>query len=341
MAIFSVPVFAAELPYIEGENLFNQTAEQMARGEFSLSPVGIINTLWGMVTKELSAEAHFLLTIIIMAVTSSVTTVLSNSFGEKTSGEAAFFASFALMSALALKSFSVALEYTSSVVQMMCAFITKLTPVVIMALAACGKIASAAAFEPVLSGAVYVVSVFVQRLLTPLTVFGAMLSVSSNISDSVRLGGFSRMINSVSKWLMAAIITLFTGVNAIYGMNAPALDAISAKAAKFAIGSLVPVVGGFLSDTLETVVSGARLMKNTAGSAGIVALVGICLVPVIKIGIIVFMLRISSALCEPITDKRISQMLSQISSAVTTLFAITIMVAVLFVINITILLSFT
>lgn len=341
LLLFSAPVMALETPYIEGEELFNKTAQQMVSGEFSLHPVRLISLLLETVIKELKAESHYLLTIIIIAVTASVTNVLSNSFGEKTSGEAAFFASFALMSALALKCFSIALQYTAGVTTMMCDFITKLTPIVILALAACGKVASAAAFEPILSGAVYVVSVFVEKALTPLVVFGAMLSVSSNISDSVRLSGFSKMVNAVSKWLMAAIITLFTGVNAIYGMNAPALDALSAKAAKFAIGSLVPVVGGFLADSLETVVGGARVMKNAAGSAGIVALVAICLVPVLKIGIILFMLKASAAICEPITDKRISLMLSQISSAVTTLFAITIMVAVLFVVNITILISFT
>ena len=339
--MFCVPSYAAESVTIEGEDLFNDTAEKMMSGRFSLSPINLINMILYNAVDEIKREGHFVLTLIIIAITASATTVLSNSFGEKSSGEAAFFAVFALMSGLALKCFSIALEYTSQVTALMCNFITKLSPLIIVTLAACGKAASAAAFEPVLSGAVYVVSLFVEKLLMPLSVFGAMLSVSSNISESVRLSGFSKMVNSVSKWFMAAIITLFTGVNAIYGMSAPALDAMSAKAAKFAIGSLVPVVGGFLSDTLETVITGARMMKNVAGSAGVIALVAICVVPVLKIGIIVFLLKASAAICEPITDKRISLMLVQISSSVTTLFAVTIMMAVLFIINIAMIVSFT
>lgn len=329
------------MPQIQGEDLFNDTAASMASGEFSLNPIDLLNLLWQNIVGEVKQEAHFVLTIIIIALTSSSASVLSNSFGEKTSGEAAFFAVFALESAIALKCFSIAIEYTSEVTGLMCDFINKLSPVVVLSIALCGKAASAAAFEPVLSGTVYVVSLFIEKALIPFSVFGAMLSVSSNISSGVRLSGFTRVINSVSKWLMAAIITLFTGVNAIYGLNAPALDAMGTKAVKFAIGTLVPVVGGFLSDTLETVVSGARLMKNVAGTAGIVTLVSICAIPIIKIGIILFMLKLSAAVCEPVTDKRISLMLNGISASVTTLFAITIMVAVLFIINIGLIISLT
>lgn len=339
--IFSVPAFAAELPHIDGEPFFNDTAKALSTGEFTLNPIELFNRLSENVVYELKNEAHFLLTLIIIAITSSVTNVLANSFGEKTSGEAAFFAVFALMSAIALKCFSIALEYTGEVVGHMCDFITKLSPAVMITLALCGKTASAAAFQPVLSATVYVVSLFIEKALLPLSVFGAMLSVSSNISENVRLSGFTRVINSVSKWVMAAIITIFTGVNAIYGFNAPALDAMSAKAVKFAIGTLVPVVGGFLSDTLEAVISGAKMMKNAAGTAGIVTLVTICAIPIIKIGVISLMLRITAAVCEPVTDRRISQMLSQISASVMTLFAVVIMVTVLFIINIAMIISFT
>lgn len=339
--LLSVNAYATEIPYIEGENLFNDAVSSISSGDFTLNPIKLLELLFFNLTNELKNEAHFVLTIIIIAILSSITSVLSNALGEKTSGEAAFFTVFTLISALTLKCFSIALEYTVNVTGLMCDFITKLSPLIMITLAICGKPASAASFEPVLSGTVYVVSVVIEKALVPLTVFGAVLNVTSNINTSVRIGGFSRLINSVSKWLMAAIITIFTGVNAIYGLNAPVLDAMSAKSIKFAIGSLVPVVGTFLSDTLETLISGAKIMKNATGTAGIIALIGICAIPVIKIGIIQLMLRIVGAVCEPVTDIRISNMLWAMSRSVTTLFAITIMVAVLFIINIAMIIGFS
>ena len=220
-------------------------------------------------------------------------------------------------------------------------FITKLSPLFCVTLLSCGGVSSAAAFHPVLSAAVYIITIIIEKCLIPLITFGAVLSIAGNISDKTQLSGFCRIVKSAARWIMAAVITLFTGISTIYGFSAPAIDALGAKTAKFAVGSLVPIVGGFLSDTLETVISGTQLMKNAVGVSGIIAVCAICAIPVLKIGIMQLMLKLTAAICEPITDKRISDMLWEISETVTTVFAMVIMTAVLFIINISIILAVT
>ncbi len=167
------------------------------------------------------------------------------------------------------------------------------------------------------------------------------MAVAGNISDRVQLSGFCKVVKSLAKWLMAAIITIFTGISAIYGFSVPALDAVSGKAVKFAVGSLVPVVGTFLSDTLETVLSGTRLVKNAVGTAGMIVMCTICIIPILKIGVIQLMLKLTSAIAEPLTDKRISSMMWEVSESVTTVFAVVVMVAVLFLINIALMMAVT
>ena len=223
----------------------------------------------------------------------------------------------------------------------MTSFMNKLTPVLILSLFTCCKSVSAAAFEPVLSGAVYVVSIVIEKCLVPLMTFSAVLSVAGNIGETTSISGFIKIVKSITKWLMAFVITLFTGINAIYGFSASSLDAVSAKTIKFAVGSLVPVVGGFLSDTLDTVTTSAGLIKNAVGVSGIVIMCGICVVPVIKLGVMQLLLKLCAAIAEPVTDKRISGMLWSISEAVTSVFGVVILTAVLFVINICIILRAT
>ncbi|MDY3030595.1 MAG: stage III sporulation protein AE [Clostridia bacterium] len=328
-------------PYLDGENLFNETVDSLTSGSFTLNPVELTRRFWEDFTREAQSSVKIVLNLMLISVLSSVVNVLSSSFGEKTSSEAAFFACFTLMSGLSLQCFMTALDYGAEVINTMTNFITKLSPAFMLMIAACGAPASAAAFRPVLSGAVYVISLLIKHTLMPLMTFGAVLGVAGNISDKVQITNFCRVVRSITKWLMAAVITIFTGISAIYGFSAPALDAMSTKAVKFAVGSLVPVVGGFLSDTLETVISGTRLMKNAVGTAGIVVLLSACVLPVIKIGVIQLVLRLASAVAEPVTDRRISRMLWDISEAVTTVFGVVIMTAVLFLINISIILLFT
>ena len=326
---------------ISGEKEYNDTLHEITSGEFRINPMHILNFLGDKITNEVRKSTKTVLALLLISVASGAITVLSGSFGEKTSSEAAFFVCFVLMSALALKCFMIAAQYGSDVVEKMNAFITKLTPALMLTLAGSGYGASAGVFSPVLSGAVYVISLVLNKTLMPLITFSAVLGVAGNISDRVNISNFCRVVRSVSKWLMAAIITIFTGISAIYGFNAPVLDAMSAKAVKFAVGSLIPVVGNFLSDSLETVISGAKMMKNAVGTSGMITLLGICIMPVIKIGVIGMVIKISAAVAEPVTDKRISKMLWDVSEAVTTVFGIVIMISVLFLVNISMLLAFT
>ena len=328
-------------PHIEGETFFNETVDLIQSGDFTINPVKIINNVVNDFTMEIRSSTKIVVTLLLISVLSAIVNMLSSSFGAKTGSEAAFFACFTMMSGLSLQCFTTALGYASEVIGKMTDFITKLSPAFMLAVAASGAPVSATAFRPVLSGAVYIVSILINNTLVPLMTFSAILGVVGGISDKVQLTNFCKVIRSVTKWIMAAIITLFTGISAIYGFNAPALDAMSAKAVKFAVGSLVPVVGGFLSDTLETIISGTRLMKNAVGSAGIIVILTLCALPVIKIFIIQLILKIAAAVAEPVTDSRISKMLWEISEAVTTVFGVVIMTVVLFLINISLIIIFT
>lgn len=338
--VFSSAVYA-EVPSIDGEDLFNETVERSISGELSLNPVDIVGFVSDKATGEIRECIGDVIILLVIAAISGLAMTVSSSFSNKSVAEASFFACFVLMSATAIKCFVTAMEYGTGVITAMTDFITKFSPLMMITLATSGKPVSATAFRPVLSGAVYVVSIIVERCLVPLITFSSILAVAGNISDKVQLSGFCKVVKSVSKWLMAAIVTVFTGVSAIYGFSSPSLDAMGGKTVKFAVGTLVPVVGSFLSDTLETVVTGTRLVKNAVGTSGMFVICFICLIPVLKIGIIQFILKLTSSVAEPLTDKRISSMLWEVSEAVTSIFAVVVMVAVLFLINISIILSAT
>ena len=67
----------------------------------------------------------------------------------------------------------------------------------------------------------------------------------------------------------------------------------------------------------------------------------ICITPIIKIGIMQIMFKLISAITEPITDRRISQMLWDMGEAMVAVFGIVVLTAVMFIINICIILNCT
>ncbi len=338
--LLSSTVYAEELTHISGEHQYNSIVTDIVNGNGYISPVKILSAVADMFIKEIRECTGEIVMLIVIAIISGALNLLSdNRIG--TGNEAAFFCCFTVMSALALNCFNIALQYGRDVIGAMTTFITKLSPVLMMLMIACGNTVSASAFHPVLSSAIYVVGILVEKVMIPLCVFGALIAVSGNIGGENRISGLCRTVTSVNKWIMTAVITVFTGISTIYGFSAPSLDAVTAKTMKFAAGTLVPVVGGFLSDTLETIISGSRLMKNAVGTAGVIMTCIICLIPILKIGAIHLMLRIAGAITEPVADKRISTMLADMSSAVGGIFALTVMSAVLFVLNLCIILAAT
>ena len=337
----SATVYAYDIPTIDGYDIFSNTATEMATGEFSLNPVDVFNNIIASLSEELKSFSVTASSILVMTLLSSTVNTLNSALGTGMSANASFFTFFTVISGLALTCFFKTLTYATEVMGYMTDFMSKLSPVLIVTLFACCKPASAAALEPVLSAAVVIVSEVITRCLIPLITFSAVLSVAGNVGDRNGISGFVKIVKSATKWIMALVITVFTGINAIYGFATPALDAVGTRTLKFAVGSLVPIVGGFLSDTLDTVTASGAVVKNAVGASGIVMLCIICLPPIIKLGIMQMMFKLISAITEPIADRRISGMLWEIGEAFVALFGVVVLTAVMFIINICIILRFT
>lgn len=337
----SATVYGYDIPTIDGYDIFSNRAVEMATGEFSLNPVDVFNNIIASLSEELKSFSVTASSILVMTLLSSTVNTLNSALGTGMSANASFFTFFTVISGLALTCFFKTLTYATEVMGYMTDFMSKLSPVLIVTLFACCKPASAAAFEPVLSAAVVIVSEVITRCLVPLITFSAVLSVAGNVGDRNGISGFVKIVKSATKWIMALVITVFTGINAIYGFATPALDAVGTRTLKFAVGSLVPIVGGFLSDTLDTVTASGAVVKNAVGASGIVMLCIICIPPIIKLGIMQMMFKLISAITEPIADRRISSMLWDIGEAFVALFGVVVLTAVMFIINICIILRLT
>lgn len=340
LALFLLPCsVSAELDWqLRDYPQFNNLAGEIASGGTPVTPKSVLDSLCSAVFGEIIRSKALLAEIMTIAAAAGLLKLLEH---DAKTQQAAYFASYALMAAAVVKLLGETVGYGSDVIHSLCDFISKLAPVLLGLMAACGAVSSAAAFSPVLSAAVYIFTLAVDRIITPMVYLGAILGIVGNISGKVQLGSLNRLIRSVTRWILTALLTIFTTLCALYGFNAPVLDALGAKTAKFAIGTLVPVVGGLLADTMETVVGGTRILKNAVGSAGMICVIIIAAAPVIKVWAILFILRLCTALCEPLCDARMCAMLSDTAEAIGTVFSVMLTAVMLFLIAIGIMLAST
>ena len=326
---------------IVGEDFYNSTAEKIVAGQLDLSPANIINAVKDGLFHEITGVKSVLKSILLVSVSAGLLRILNEAFGTKETGNAAFFACFLMMSVASLKVFSEAVGYGASVVREICDFITKFEPVLMGLLVSGGAITQAAAFHPVMAASVYILGLLIEKCILPITYFAAILGVVNNIGGRVEIGTLNKLLTSSAKWILMGVLTLFSAILTLYGFGTSALNAVATKGIKFAVGNLVPVVGGLLSDTIDTVISGTNLLKNAVGTAGMIAVIVMVATPCIKIWIMMMLLKVTAALSEPFSDKRITGVLLSVSDAISSVFQMVITASLLFIISIGIILSST
>lgn len=135
--------------------------------------------------------------------------------------------------------------------------------------------------------------------------------------------------------ILGASFTVFIGIISIYEIGSN-IDGIAVQTAKFAVDSFIPIIGKFLSDAVEVVVGGSAILKNGLGMMGLVALVLICLIPAVRILILIFVYKLVAALIQPITSDGVLGYFDDISKSLVLILVGILSIAIMFFITISV-----
>lgn len=198
-----------------------------------------------------------------------------------------------------------------------------LLPVMTAAMAAQGGVSSSAALYTGTALFDAVLSSLISRLLVPMVYLFLALAVANSAMGEDLLKRMRDVAKGLISWCLKILLTVFTTYIAITGVVSGTTDAAALKATKVTISSVVPVVGGILSDASEAVLVSAGLMKNAAGIYGILAVLAVFLSPFLKIGVQYLILKLTAALCALFGAKRLTELIFDFSTAMGLLLAMT------------------
>ena len=131
-------------------------------------------------------------------------------------------------------------------------------------------------------------------------------------------------------------MTLFVTVLSLEGSITETVDGVTAKTAKAAVSTVIPVVGKILGDATDAVIGCAGILKNAVGVVGIFVIIGICIIPIIKLSLLSITYYITSCICQPIADEKIVGLLDTIGDTFKILLGIIFCVSVMLIIGLTI-----
>lgn len=321
------PCFAAESDAIRSvqEDALDldalEDAAQDYMGDLTLEDIGldqglqkVLETgsgeLSGVIRKAVRSSVLLLLIVLLCGVAEG----LYGSTGETGLKVVPLVGALAV-TAVAVTDVNSLLGMGTSTLDTMTAFANILMPTVAALTAATGAITGAAARQMAAVLFSDLLMNVINRLLVPLVYAYLAACIANAALGNEGLKRVAGMIKWVVTSVLTAILIGFVGYLSVSGIIAGTADAATIKATKFAMSSAVPVVGGILSDAAETVLASAGVLRSAVGVYGMIAVLMMCLLPFLQMGVHYLAYKMTSAISATVADSRTAGLIDQIGTA--------------------------
>ena len=297
--------------------------EQMVTGIFSLLGTEVktaITTLGG---------------ILVIVILHSILKTISEYTENKSIGQISYYIQYILIVGLVMHNFTDIVQMTRESVQNLVGFNYTLIPLLITLLLTTGSMVSVSIMEPVLLFLITFLGNLISNVIIPIVLAATVLGIVSQLSDKVQIDKIAKFFKSSVGWILGVVLTIFVGVLSLEGTLGSTVDGLTAKTTKAAVSNFIPVVGKVLGDAVDTVLGCANILKNAVGIVGVIIIIGICILPIIKLATLTIFYHLTAALCQPIADGKIVKLLEQMGDTFKILLAIVCSVSVMLIIGIT------
>lgn len=194
-------------------------------------------------------------------------------------------------------------------------FSKMLLPTLTAAATASGAVTSAAAKYAATTLFMDVLMTISKNIIVPLIYAYTATSIAEAALGGESLAGASNMLKWLARTIMTIMMLAFIAYLSLTGVITGATDALTAKALRTTISTVLPVVGGIISDAAETMLAGASILKNAIGIFGLLAVAATCLLPFLRLGVNYLLYKAAAGLAGAIADARITKLVGAIGTA--------------------------
>ena len=237
----------------------------------SVTPQNYFQKILSVFSGKAANPLRVLASVIAVIMLCALLNGLKLSFGEKAMGGVIGMVGTLCVCVLIVQPIVSCISDAADVLKVASTFLLACVPVMVAVMAAAGQAVSAGSYHLLMMAVGNVISIFATTILVPMMNLFLALSVVSSVSPGINLNGLCNVLNKAVKWVMGLGMTLFTGLVTMHSLVASSQDNTAARAAKFIVGSFVPVVGNALGEALNTVTGCVKMLKSGIGAFGLLA----------------------------------------------------------------------
>lgn len=198
----------------------------------------ILSLLGSQITNTLKVLINILIIVLIHSILRSITDSLESSNVSKI----VYYVQYILIVTVIMANFSDILNDVNETIENLIGFAELLVPLLITLMTYTGSITTTAVIEPILLFLIEFIANLIKTLIIPVVSIITVLTIISKITDKIQINKLGNFMKSSIVWLLGIILTVFVGVVSLEGSLTSSIDGVTAKTAKAAVSSLIPVV---------------------------------------------------------------------------------------------------
>lgn len=299
----------------------------------------IYKKILSLLGTEVQTGIKSLVSILVIIIIHSILKSISESLENDNISKLIYYVQYIAIVTVIMSNFSDIINLVKETTLNLVGFMNTLIPILISLMLYTGSIATTSILEPIILFMINFIGNLVQNILIPIILIITSISIISKISDKVQIEKISKFLKSSTTCFLGLILTIFVGVVSLEGTLASSVDGITAKTAKGLVSSAVPVVGKILGDVVDSVLGCGVILKNAVGFLGVIIIVGICILPILKLAVLTFSYKLVASVSEVIADSKIVKLLDEIADVFKILLGILVSVSFMVIIGTTLLIK--
>lgn len=303
--------------------------KKLLAGEFQLNYTDLFSYILSLFFSYFYNSLPLFLGVISIALFSSLINYLkSNKLSDSVNDTISFVSILCiitLLSSTLISSFKLVYDTISSI----CTLTQVVSPIILTLMVAGGANASFGAYKPTVVFYANTILGLILSIILPLILILGFFSLISHISKTFDFNGIVNFISSTIKWILGIITCIFTLFISVQGISVAIHDGIRLRATKYAISSMVPIIGGLVGEGYNIVSLASLLLKNSIGVGSVVILFLIILVPAFKIIVLSWLTKLTSAISDCFLDKKVGGLCLSLAKVFNFLLTVMLVVGII------------
>ena len=221
---------------VDISNIFNMALNG------KIDNASIMKKIFDLLVKQIKEPLKILVNILLIVLIHSILKSMTDGLENSEVSKIIYYVQYILIVTIIMSNFSAIVKNVNDAIENLVGFSQSLIPLLISLMVYTGSITTTTVVEPILLFLIEFISNMIKTLIIPVVSIITVMIIISKITERIQISKLAKFFKSSIVWALGIVLTLFVGIVSLEGSLTSSVDGLTAKTAKAAVSTLIPVV---------------------------------------------------------------------------------------------------